>query len=194
MFLTCFVRGSHQWTTGCVNEAHIIPNFLPVCKLLWSDVFLHLKATHTLSQCAFRHQICSSVALINVEKLHQVPWFLPSGGVWWAACTDPVLDSPLWPLAALQTTAWSGKWLYFTSQNISGSMSVCDRRVYAPFRVSCICWSVSPSPSMMDVLVSTVDLTFLACLRTLRDWSKLALGSRTCLETDGTDGLNSEKR
>lgn len=125
MFLTCFVRGSHQWTTGCVNKAHIIPNFLPVRKLLWSDVFLHLKAKHTLSQCALRHQICSTVALITVEPLHQVPWFLPSGGVWWAACTDPVSDSPLWPLAALQTTAWSGKWLYFTSQNISGSMSVC---------------------------------------------------------------------
>lgn len=79
------------------------------------------------------------------------------------------------------------KWQYFTLQYISGSMSVCDRPVDSPVRVSCICWSVSPSPSMMDVLVSTVDLTFLACLRTLRDWSKLALGSRTCLETDGTD-------
>lgn len=72
-------------------------------------------------------------------------------------------------------------------------VSVCDRRVYAPVRVSCICWSVSPSPSMMDVLVSTVDLTLLACLRTLRDWSKLALGSRTCLETDGQKS-NLEKR
>lgn len=46
---------------------------------------------------------------------------------------------------------------------------------------------------MMDVLVSTVDLTLLACLRTLRDWSKLALGSRTCLETDGQKS-NLEKR
>lgn len=47
-----------------------------------------------------------------------------------------------------------------------------------------ICWSVSPSPSMMDVLVSTVGLTDLACLRTLKDWSKFALGSRTCLEKE----------
>lgn len=72
--------------------------------------------------------------------------------------------------------------------NIFGSMSMCGWRVYSPVKVSSICWSVSPSPSMMDVLVSTVDLTFLACFRTLRDWSKFALGSRTCLETDGTDG------
>lgn len=41
---------------------------------------------------------------------------------------------------------------------------------------------------MMEVLVSTVGLTFLACFRTLRDWSIFALGSRTNLQTDGTDG------
>ena len=52
-----------------------------------------------------------------------------------------------------------------------------------PVNVSSICLSVSPSPSMMEVLVSTVRLTFLACFRTLRDWSMFALGSRTCLKT-----------
>lgn len=76
----------------------------------------------------------------------------------------------------------------FTLHQIFGSISTCDLQAYTPVRVLSICWSVSPSPSMMDVLVSTVGLTFLACFRTLRDWSKFALGSRTCLETDGADG------
>lgn len=57
--------------------------------------------------------------------------------------------------------------------------------MYTPVMVLCICWSVSPSPSMMDVLVSTEGFTSLACLRTLRDWSMFALGSRTNLQTDG---------
>lgn len=57
-----------------------------------------------------------------------------------------------------------------------------DVRLHTPVMVLSICCSVSPSPSMMDVLVSTVGLTVLACLRTLKDWSKFALGSRTCLE------------
>lgn len=39
---------------------------------------------------------------------------------------------------------------------------------------------------MMEVLQSREALTFLACFRTLRDWSKLALGSRTCLELEFT--------
>lgn len=52
---------------------------------------------------------------------------------------------------------------------------------YTPVRVFKICSSVSPSPSMMDVLVSKVGLTFLACFKTLSDWSKFALGSRTYL-------------
>lgn len=46
--LTCFVGGSHQWSAGCVGEAHITANFFPVGKPLWSDIFLHLnpKDTH----------------------------------------------------------------------------------------------------------------------------------------------------
>lgn len=40
--LARFVGGSHQWSAGCVNETHIIPNFLPIGKPLWSDVFFHL--------------------------------------------------------------------------------------------------------------------------------------------------------
>lgn len=56
-------------------------------------------------------------------------------------------------------------------------------RVYRPVRELSICWSVSPSPSMREVFVSTDGLTCLACFRTLRDWSKFALASRTPLET-----------
>lgn len=48
---------------------------------------------------------------------------------------------------------------------------------------------------MMEVLVSKVGFTFLECFRTLRDWSKFALGSRTNLRghVDISDKLNDVK-
>lgn len=100
VFLTRFVGGSHQWSAGCVNEAHLIPNFLPVGKLLWSDVFLHLKPKRTFHSV----RSCTKCAFFFCSNGNP-PWgvmFLPLGGVWWVACTDPALDSPLLPLAALQ--------------------------------------------------------------------------------------------
>lgn len=59
VFLTCFVGGSHQRSAGYINEAHIIPNFLPVGEPLRSDVFLHLNpntrclSVHSFTKCAF---------------------------------------------------------------------------------------------------------------------------------------------
>lgn len=49
------------------------------------------------------------------------------------------------------------------------------------FIVECICSSVSPNPSIIEVLEITSGWTFLACFKTHRDCSKLARGSRTFL-------------
>lgn len=184
-FLTCFVGGSHQWSAGCVDKAHFIPNFLPVGKLLWSDVFIHLNPnTHT----AVSPNARLSAAIVNLESHTEYNNVLPWGGVWWAACTARVLDGRPLPLAALQHQHNSVIRKSFVYVVLFLSVSVCDCREFStPVSVSRICWSVSPSPSMMEVLVSTLGLTFLACFRTLRDWSKFALGSRTCLKTDGTE-------
>lgn len=51
------------------------------------------------------------------------------------------------------------------------------------FIVEYICSSVSPSPSIMEVLEMTPGWTSLACFSTRRDCSKLARGSRTFLHT-----------
>lgn len=51
-----------------------------------------------------------------------------------------------------------------------------------PFIVAWTCSSVSPRPSIIDVLETISGWTFLACFNTRRDWSKLARGSRTFLE------------
>lgn len=56
MFLTSFVGGSHQWSAGCVNKAHLIPNFLPVGELLRCDVFLHLNPNRHFTACVYQMQ------------------------------------------------------------------------------------------------------------------------------------------
>lgn len=143
------------------------------------------KTQTNISQRAFMYQMCilllqqwKSSMRCNVLTFR---WRLV-GCMYWPSVRQSTLASRS-SATSPQQRAQDIVVLY--TERFSSMSRMCDWRVYTPVRVLSICWSVSPSPSMMDVLVSTVGLTFLACFRTLSDWSKFALGSRTCLWTEG---------